>query len=158
VAGDDLTAAYLRALARGVPPGALDEIADGLFEARARHLAAGLDAPAAALAAISECGDPDLVMAAFRAHSPGRRAARTLLATGPLVGLCWASALDTGRAWTWPLPAAVPALLGATLLVVVATLAHLALTPRTPPRSPPCSVWPPWTVRCSPPPRPVPRP
>jgi hypothetical protein len=41
----------------------------------------------------------------FTRQAPGRRAARLLLATGPLVGACWAAALTSGRAWTWPVSA-----------------------------------------------------
>ena len=46
-------------------------------------------------------------MAAFTRLSPARHAARRLLAAGPVVGGCWAAALITGRAWTWPVPATV---------------------------------------------------
>ena len=62
-------------------------------------------------------------MAAFIRASPARSTARRLLAAGPVASVCWAAALVTGHAWTWPVPAAAPFLLGAALLVVIGLLA-----------------------------------
>jgi len=53
--------------------------------------------------------DPQVIIAAFTQLSPARGAARRLLATGPLAGACWGTALITGRAWTWPIPLSRPA-------------------------------------------------
>ena len=68
--------------------------------------AATVWADAAAEAAVVEFGAPDLIAREFTRAHPARRAARRLLAAGPAVGLCWAVALITSRAWTWPVPAA----------------------------------------------------
>ena len=65
-------------------------------------------------------------MAAFTRLSPARHAARRLLAAGPVVGGCWAAALITGRAWTWPVPATVRLLIGAALITVIGLLAAAA--------------------------------
>ena len=56
--------------------------------------------------------------------------ARRLLATGPVVGGCWAALLVTGRAWAWPaqLPAGIG--FGLTLLTVIGLLAAAALWTR----------------------------
>ena len=58
----------------------------------------------------------------FTRQAPGRRAARLLLATGPVAGGCWASALVLSRAWTWPVPAAARIGFGAVLLLAVLAL------------------------------------
>jgi len=65
-------------------------------------------------------------VAAFTRLSPARHAARTLLAAGPVVGGCWAAALITGRAWTWPIPATVRLLFGVVLITVIGLLAAAA--------------------------------
>ncbi len=129
MAGHQLIDASLTALARRLPADAVDELADGLTETYQRHLSIGLDADAAAGAAIAEFGDPDVVIAAFVRQSPGRRAARALLGSGSVVGACWGLALITGRAWTWPLPVAVRLAFGLTLLASIAALG-LAATAR----------------------------
>src|SRR5262249_11415970 len=59
----------------------------------------------------------------FTRQAPGRHAARLLLATGPIVGACWAAALTLSRAWTWPLPSAARLSFGAVLLLAVLGLA-----------------------------------
>ena len=66
-------------------------------------------------------------MAAFTRASPARRAARRLLATGPMVGACWGTALITSRAWTWPVPTTVRVLLGMTLITAIGLLAAAAV-------------------------------
>ena len=65
-------------------------------------------------------------MAAFTRLSPARRAARTLLATGPVAGACWGTALITGRAWTWPIPTPARLLFGIALITVIGLLAAAA--------------------------------
>ncbi|GIH25318.1 hypothetical protein Aph01nite_36280 [Acrocarpospora phusangensis] len=72
---------------------------------------------------MAEFGDADTISAAFVRDAPVRAAARLLLATGPLVGMVWGSALVSAEVWTWPVPTAVPVSVGAVLLMVVATLA-----------------------------------
>jgi hypothetical protein len=68
--------------------------------------------------------------AEFTRQAPGRHAARLLLATGPVVGACWAAALTLGRAWTWPLPSAARLSFGAVLLLAVLALALAATSQR----------------------------
>ena len=97
---------YLDALAGQLPGPVVEELADGLEETYRRYLDLGLTPEAAAEATVTEFGDPDLIAAEFARAHPARRAARRLLAAGPAVGLCWAVALITSRAWTWPVPAA----------------------------------------------------
>jgi hypothetical protein len=90
--------AYLAHLARHLPADVVDELADGLTETRQHHLDGGLSPTDAARAAIAEFGDPDQTIRAFVTQAPGRRIARTLLATGPLMALCWAPSLITAHA------------------------------------------------------------
>ena len=103
-----LTTDYLTALSAQLPPTVVEELADGLGQTQQRYLSEGLTPDAAAGAAMAEFGEPQVIVAAFTRLSPARHAARRLLAAGPLVGGCWAAALITGRAWTWPVPAAGP--------------------------------------------------
>jgi hypothetical protein len=117
--GYDLIKDYLAALARRLPPDAVDELADGLVETYRRHRSAGLDPAASAATAVEEFGAPDVVVAAFVRQAPGRRVARLLLCWGPAVGLCWGSALLLGH---WPVPVAVRLAVGLPLLSVVAML------------------------------------
>jgi hypothetical protein len=100
------------------------------LEAGPRHVGLGLAPEEAAAAAMAEFGDPELIAAEFARAHPARRAARWLLAAGPVVGLCWAVALVTGRAWTWPVPMAVGIAPGLALVAVVALLAVAARTTR----------------------------
>jgi hypothetical protein len=60
--------------------------------------------------------------------NPARRAARRLLGIGPVVGACWAVALITDRAGSWPFPLAARILVGAALITIIALLAAAALT------------------------------
>jgi hypothetical protein len=72
--------------------GIVAELHSGLLDAADAHRSAGLPPAQATLAAIREFGDPAQVAAGFGgeiAASHARRAAGTLLATGPLVGLLW---------------------------------------------------------------------
>lgn len=106
---------YLTALAAQLPAPVVEELADGLDQTCQRYLNQGLRAQAAAEAAIAEFGAPEDILARFTRLSPARQAARKLLASGPVVGGCWAIALITGRAWSWPVPVAARLLLGIAL-------------------------------------------
>ena len=119
---------YLAELAAQLPGELVDELADGLEEAYRQHLARAGRPEAAAAAAISEFGDPAVVVDAFVAASPGRRAARVLLITGPPVGLLWGLALLTAHAWTWSVPPAARAGFAAALVAVIVAAASAAFT------------------------------
>jgi hypothetical protein len=129
VAGHRLIDAHLDALARRLPGDAVDELADGLSETFQRRLDLGLPVEVAARSAIAEFGAVDVIVAAFVRQAPGRLAARALLASGPVVGVCWAAAMVTDEAWTWPVPGSVRVAFGAALVTVVVALA-LAATAR----------------------------
>ncbi len=113
---------YLAVLSAQLPAPIVEELADGLDMTCQRYLDHGLEPSAAADAALAEFGDPHVILAEFTRLNPARRAARTLLASGPVVGGCWGIALITGRAWSWPIPAVVGLLLGIALLAVIGTL------------------------------------
>jgi hypothetical protein len=113
---------YLAGLRRRLPAPIAEEAAVGLLETYQHHLAAGAGDQDAAHAALAEFGDLATVAGAFTRQAPGRRAARLLLATGPVAGLCWATALILSRAWTWPVPDAVRLVFGAVLLLAVLAL------------------------------------
>jgi hypothetical protein len=117
---------YLAALSAELPAPIVLELADGLEQTHRRYLGQGLDPEVAARAAVAEFGEPPVVVAAFTDASPARRAARRLLAIGPLVGACWGTALVINRAWVWPVPAGVRVLLGAALITVLGLLAAAA--------------------------------
>jgi hypothetical protein len=121
-----LISGYLDALAGQLPGPVVEELAGGLEETYERHLGLGLTPEAAAQGAVAEFGDPGLIAAEFTRAHPARRAARRLLAAGPVVGACWAVALLTGRAWTWPVPVAARIVPGVALVAVVALLAVAA--------------------------------
>jgi hypothetical protein len=112
---------YLDTLRDRLPGEIVDELVDGLHETFDHHRALGLSPEAAARAALAEFGAADLVLASFEPLAPGRTAARLLLATGPLVGGCWAAALILGHAWTWPIPTSA-AIAFATVLAATATM------------------------------------
>jgi hypothetical protein len=122
VASHHLIDAYRAELARRLPADTVDELADGLIETWYHHLGAGLPAGSAARAAIAEFGAADRIADQFVRAAPGRRTARLLLATGPIMAACWGSTLVVTRAWTWPIPPPVRALYAATLLVAVAAV------------------------------------
>src|SRR5262245_38140951 len=115
MSGPSLISDYLAALSADLPPRIVEELADGLEETYRHRLTEGLAEDAAARAAVAEFGEPRVIVAAFTEASRGRKAARRLLATGPLAGLCWAMALIVNRAWTWPAPVIARALPGAAL-------------------------------------------
>ena len=117
-----LIAGYVAGLHRQLPAALADEAADGLAETYQHHLAAGAGEQEAARAALAEFGDLATVVGEFTRQAPGRRAARLLLATGPVAGGCWAAALILSRAWTWPVPAAARLGFGAVLLLAVLAL------------------------------------
>ena len=119
-------AGYVAGLHRRLPAAIADEAADGLIETYEHHLASGASEQAAAHAAVAEFGDLGTVVGEFTRQAPGRRAARLLLATGPVAGACWAAALILSRAWTWPVPAAARLSFGAVLLLAVLALAVAA--------------------------------
>jgi len=126
-----LIAGYVASLHRRLPVTIAAEAADGLIETYEHHLASGVGQQAAAHAAIAEFGDLETVTGEFTRQSPTRRAARILLATGPVAGACWAAALILGHAWTWPVPAALRAAFGAVLLLAVLALAAAATSRRS---------------------------
>lgn len=126
MSGPGLIPGYLDALSRQLPGPVVDELADGLDETYRRHLGLGLTSEAAARAAVTEFGDPGLIVAEFARVHPARRGARRLLAAGPVVGACWATALLTGHAWTWQVPLAARIVPGVLLATVVALLAVAA--------------------------------
>ncbi len=130
MSGPGLITSYLDALARQLPGPVVEEVADGLEETYQRHLDLGLAPDAAAAAAVAEFGAPELIAAEFARAHPARRAARRLLVTGPVVGSCWAVALITSRAWTWPVPVAAGLVPGLALVAVVALLGFAARSTR----------------------------
>jgi hypothetical protein len=117
---------YLTALSAQLPAPIVEELADGLDHTRQHYLDQGFDPAAATDAALAEFGEPHVIVAAFTCLSPARRAARRLLATGPIIGACWAGVLITSRAWTWPAPSAGRLLFGAALITVIGLLASAA--------------------------------
>jgi len=131
MAGHELIDAYLAAIAGRLPAGTVEELADGLTETYRKHRLAGLDPDPAAAAAIADFGEPGVVVAAFVRQSPGRRAARAWLYSGPAVGMCWATTLIASHAWTWPVPVPVRAGIGLVLLAVIAILAIAATARRS---------------------------
>ena len=117
---------YLAGLRRRLPAPIAEETAAGLLETYERHLTSGAGDQEAARDALAEFGDLETVAGEFTRQAPGRRAARWLLATGPVAGSCWAAALIGGRAWTWPVPATARLVFGAVLLLAVLALVAAA--------------------------------
>jgi hypothetical protein len=124
-----LISGYLSALAAQLPALVVAELADGLGETHQRYLRQGLGPDDAAHAAVREFGEPSLVIAGFAEVSPARRVARRLMCTGPLVGACWATALITGGAWTWPVQPAVVLLAGLVLLASIGLIVSAVAGP-----------------------------
>lgn len=122
MAGHILIDTHLAVLADRLPPAVVDELADGLIETWRTLVDSGLDPDTAAETAVIDFGDPDQIVAAFVAQAPGRRIALYLLLTAPLVAASWAATLLAARAWTWPIPLSVAALLGVTLVAVIVAL------------------------------------
>ena len=108
MAEPSLITGYLAELSAQLPAPVVEELADGLDQTLRHHLGQGLDTTAAAEAAIAEFGQPQVILAAFTRASPARRAARRLLATGPIVAGCWAAELITSRAWRLASPCRAP--------------------------------------------------
>ncbi len=110
--------------------GIVAELRSGLLDATDAHRSAGLRPAQAALAAIHEFGDPVQVAGAFRAEiaaRQARRAAVTLLVTGPAVGLLWiatavASHLGIPLAPPWPWTGLSPGLSVSLYLIAVAVV------------------------------------
>jgi hypothetical protein len=130
MAESGVIADYLAALSAQLPAPVVEELADGLDQTCQRYLNQGLLPAAAARAAIAEFGDPEVILAGFIGLSPARHAARWLLASGPVVGGCWAIALITGRAWSWPIPAVARVLFGIALVGTIGLLAAAAFGTR----------------------------
>jgi hypothetical protein len=124
--GSGLIIDYLTVLSAQLPAPIVEELADGLDQTCHHYLSQGLDADAAAGAAIKEFGEPHVVVAAFTRLSPARRAARRLLAIGPVAGACWGAALISGRGWIWPVPVVARLLFGMALITVIGLLAAAA--------------------------------
>lgn len=122
---------YVAGLHRKLPAPIAGEAAGGLIETYEHQLARGVGDDEAARAAVAEFGEMSLVVREFVRQAPGRRAARLLLASGPVVGACWAVALVIGRAWTWSEPEATRLSLGAVLLLAVMALAVAATSRRS---------------------------
>lgn len=141
--------AYLREVAAALPGPArvrrdyLAELRSGLLDAADAHRRAGLPGTAAAKAAITEFGDPSQVAEAFRPELTARHARRvtlTLVTTGPLIGLLWATAAATSHIairqappWEWAgappgSPAAFPLALTAILVAGWAAVFTIAVT------------------------------
>lgn len=125
-----LIATELETLASRLPPPLFAEIADGLHETYQDHLTRQPDPHRAALAALAEFGDAELVCRALCSRAPWRRQAAMLLATGPLLGAVWAITLITQRAWEWPVPGTLRLMYGVTLATVVGLLARALLERR----------------------------
>jgi len=115
-----LISSYLAVLAAQLPAPIVEELADGLTETHRSYLRQGLDPDLAAESAVAE----------FARVNPARRAARSLLGIGPVVGACWAAALITDRAWAWPVPFPARILVGLALITIIALLAAAALSTR----------------------------
>jgi hypothetical protein len=131
MAGHRLIDDHLAGLGRRLPDHIVEELADGLTETWEHHRAAGLAPSPAARAAIAEFGTIDQIIDAYVVDAPGRRTARLLLATGPLVGICWGIALAGTQVWTWDVPAAGAVLFAVALVAVVTSLAASATARRS---------------------------
>jgi hypothetical protein len=118
--------AYLLELRGQLPGEVVDELADGLMETYDHLQAGGLAPDQAARAALVDFGTTEEIVAGFAHLVPGRRTARALLASGPLLGGCWAITLLASHAWRWPIPVAGRVGFAALLLGVVAVLAMTA--------------------------------
>jgi hypothetical protein len=113
---------YLAELSLRLPASIVTELSDGIEQTYLRYRSAGLPDEQSESAALREFGSADAVVASFVAASPARQTSRLLLATGPLVGMCWAVVLLAGRAWTWPVPVAGRAAFGIALAGVISAL------------------------------------
>ncbi|SDU24896.1 permease prefix domain 1-containing protein [Jiangella alkaliphila] len=123
---EQLIDTYLAELARRLPPGIVNELADGLDETLQHHLARGLSPDEAATAATAEFGDPARITAEFARQSPGHRTALAMLASGPIFAALWGTTLITSHAWTWTIPTAATIVYAAILLAIVTLLVTVA--------------------------------
>ena len=121
---------YLAVLSAQLPASIVEELTDGLAETYQSYLRQDLTPDLAAGSAVTEFGDPHVIVSAFARVNPARRGARQLLLTGPVVGGCWATVLITSRAWAWHVPPAARIMLGLALLTVIVLLAAAALGTR----------------------------
>jgi hypothetical protein len=126
--GSRLIGDYLAILSADLPGRIVDELADGLDETYRRYLGQSHDPEAAARSAVTEFGEPRVIVAAFADASRARKTARRLLTAGPVVGLGWASVLISARAWTWPVPVVPRVLFGLALITVIGLLAAATLS------------------------------
>ncbi len=122
MASHQLIDAYVASLAERLPPDTVEELADGLAETWQHYLAAGLAPAPAAHAAIADFGAPHRIEDEFVAQASGRRTARLLLATGPIMGACWGTSLVSAKVWTWPIPGPVGVVFALALFGAVAVL------------------------------------
>ena len=125
-----LIRSYLAVLAAQLPAPIVEELADGLTETHRSYLRQGLAPDRAAESAVAEFGEPRAIVAEFARVNPARRAARRLLGIGPAVGACWAVALITSRAGSWPVPLLARILIGLALVTIIGLLAAAALSTR----------------------------
>jgi hypothetical protein len=125
-----LISSYLAVLAAQLPARIVEELADGLTETHRSYLRQGLAPDRAAESAVAEFGEPEAIVAEFARVNPARRAARRLLAVGPVVGACWTVALITSRAGSWPVPLLARILIGLALVTIIGLLAAAALSTR----------------------------
>jgi len=125
-----LISSYLAVLAAQLPAPIVEELADGLTETHRSYLRQGLAPDLAAESAVAEFGEPQAIVAEFARVNPARRAARRLLGIGPAVGACWAAALITSRAGSWPVPLPARILIGLALITIIGLLAAAALSTR----------------------------
>jgi len=111
--GQHLVEEYLAAVEARLPASGreradiLDELRGGLLDTVDARRAAGLSGPDAATAAIGEFGDAGRIADAFGpglALSQARRVARTLLVTGPVVGLLWGITATTSHIGSHHIP------------------------------------------------------
>jgi hypothetical protein len=121
---------YLAALSAQLPAPVVEELADGVTGTYESYLRQGLAADRAAESAVAEFGEPHLIVAGFASVNPARGFARRLLCAGPAVGACWAAALITSRAWTWPVSPVARILPGLVLIAIVALLITAAFGTR----------------------------
>ncbi|MGE5285705.1 MAG: permease prefix domain 1-containing protein [Micromonosporaceae bacterium] len=116
---------YVRDLRAALPADVVNELADGLLETYDEFRVSGLTPGEAERAALADFGASSDVVAAFDAITPCRGTARALLASGPLLGGCWALALLTSHVGRWHIP--IPARLAfASLLLSVVVLLAMA--------------------------------
>lgn len=120
----------------------LTELADGLIDTAEHHVALGVNRPEAEQCAVNDSGPAAVVAQAITEHLVARhvgRTARTLLLTGPTIGLLWLAALTPGQAPEHLLtryPPLIPLLVAAVSSAVL-TL-HILRQPTRPTRlSPP---------------------